>query len=51
MDYLDTKGRIFDVQKYSVHDGPGIRSIVFLKAFSAAAGAVIRNHRNTGSRT
>lgn len=52
MDYLDTKGRIFDIQKYSVHDGPGIRTIVFLKAaFSAAAGAVIRNHRNTGSRT
>lgn len=31
MDYLDTKGRIFDVQKYSIHDGPGIRTIVFLK--------------------
>lgn len=31
MDYLDTKGRIFDIQKFSVHDGPGIRTIVFLK--------------------
>ena len=31
MDYLDTKGRVFDVQKYSIHDGPGIRTIVFLK--------------------
>lgn len=31
MDYLDTKGRIFDIQRYSVHDGPGIRTIVFLK--------------------
>lgn len=31
MDYLDTKGRIFDVQRYSIHDGPGIRTIVFLK--------------------
>lgn len=30
-DYLDTKGRIFDIQRYSVHDGPGIRTIVFLK--------------------
>lgn len=30
-DYLDTKGRIFDIQKYSIHDGPGIRTIVFLK--------------------
>ncbi len=31
MDYLDTKGRIFDIQRYSVHDGHGIRTIVFLK--------------------
>lgn len=31
MDYLETKGRIFDVQRYSIHDGPGIRTIVFLK--------------------
>ena len=29
--YLQTKGRIFDIQKFSVHDGPGIRTIVFLK--------------------
>lgn len=31
MSYLDTKGRIFDIQRYSIHDGPGIRTIVFLK--------------------
>ena len=31
MDYSNVKGRIFDIQKYSVHDGPGIRTIVFLK--------------------
>lgn len=31
MDYLNTIGRIFDVQRYSIHDGPGIRTIVFLK--------------------
>ncbi|MDO4337045.1 MAG: glycyl-radical enzyme activating protein [Eubacteriales bacterium] len=31
MDYLERKGRIFDVQRYSIHDGPGIRTIVFLK--------------------
>lgn len=30
-DYLQTKGRIFDIQRFSVHDGPGIRTIVFLK--------------------
>ena len=30
-DYLNTQGRIFDIQKYSIHDGPGIRTIVFLK--------------------
>ncbi len=31
MSYLDTKGRIFDIQRYSVHDGTGIRTICFLK--------------------
>ena len=31
MDISKVKGRIFDIQKYSVHDGPGIRTIVFLK--------------------
>ncbi|MBE6694985.1 MAG: glycyl-radical enzyme activating protein [Ruminococcaceae bacterium] len=32
MDSLnDVKGRIFDIQRFSVHDGPGIRTIVFLK--------------------
>lgn len=29
--YLSSKGRIFDIQRFSVHDGPGIRTIVFLK--------------------
>lgn len=28
---LDVKGRIFDIQRYSIHDGKGIRTIVFLK--------------------
>ena len=27
----DIKGIIFDIQRYSIHDGPGIRTIVFLK--------------------
>lgn len=31
MDYLQTTGRIFDIQRYSIHDGKGIRTIVFLK--------------------
>lgn len=30
-DYLKTRGRIFDIQRFSVHDGPGVRTIVFLK--------------------
>ncbi len=30
-DYLDVVGRIFDIQRYSIHDGTGIRTIVFLK--------------------
>jgi len=29
--YRNIRGRIFDIQKYSIHDGPGIRTIVFLK--------------------
>ena len=29
--YLNTVGRIFDIQRFSVHDGPGVRTIVFLK--------------------
>ncbi len=28
MDYLEKRGRIFDIQRYSIHDGPGIRTIV-----------------------
>lgn len=31
VDYLRTKGRIFDIQRYSIHDGTGIRTICFLK--------------------
>lgn len=27
----NTRGRIADIQRYSIHDGPGIRTIVFLK--------------------
>lgn len=31
MEDLDVKGRIFDIQRYSIHDGGGIRTIVFFK--------------------
>ena len=31
MSHYDTKGRIFNIQRFSIHDGPGIRTIVFLK--------------------
>ena len=30
-EYKNVKGRIFDIQRYSIHDGQGIRTIVFLK--------------------
>ena len=33
---LDEKGVVFNVQKYSLHDGPGIRTVVFLKGCPAA---------------
>ena len=29
-EYNQVTGRIFDIQKFSIHDGPGIRTIVFL---------------------
>ncbi len=28
---LNVKGRIFNIQRFSIHDGPGVRTIVFLK--------------------
>lgn len=28
---MSTKATIFDIQKFSIHDGPGIRTIIFLK--------------------
>ena len=31
LDYYDIKGRIFNIQRFSIHDGPGIRTIVFFK--------------------
>ena len=31
MDLQDTKGIIFDIQRFSIHDGPGIRTSVFFK--------------------
>ena len=30
----DVEGMVFDIQKFSLHDGPGIRTIVFLKGCS-----------------
>lgn len=31
MDQKAVTGRIFDIQRFSIHDGPGIRTIIFLK--------------------
>lgn len=31
MSIYDTKGRIFNIQRFSIHDGRGIRTIVFFK--------------------
>ena len=31
MDFYNTKGRVFNIQRFSIHDGPGIRTIVFFK--------------------
>lgn len=29
--FWNSKGMVFDIQRFSIHDGPGIRTIVFLK--------------------
>ncbi len=31
MNYMDVKGIVFDIKKFAVHDGPGMRTTVFLK--------------------
>ena len=36
LDDSQQQGMVFNIQKYSVHDGPGIRTIVFLKGCSLA---------------
>lgn len=28
---MEVRGRIFNIQRFSIHDGPGIRTIIFLK--------------------
>ncbi|MBF0527820.1 MAG: glycyl-radical enzyme activating protein [Deltaproteobacteria bacterium] len=33
---LQNKGTVFSIQKYSVHDGPGIRTIIFMKGCNLA---------------
>lgn len=44
IDYLrgevmsDIRGRIFDIQRFAVHDGPGIRTTVFFKGCSNRCG-------------
>lgn len=30
-DMTNDQGRVFNIQKFSIHDGPGIRTVVFLK--------------------
>lgn len=38
-------GTIFNVQRFSLHDGPGMRDLIFLKAArSGVSGAPTRSH-------
>ncbi len=37
----DTSGIIFDIKRYSIHDGPGIRTTIFLKGCPFPAGGAI----------
>lgn len=38
---MERAGSIFNIQHFSVNDGPGIRIVVFLKAVPWIAGGVI----------
>jgi uncharacterized protein (DUF983 family) len=38
------EGLVFDIQRFSVNDGPGIRTIVFLDAPFVANGVQTQNH-------
>lgn len=43
---MESKGCIFNIQKFSTNDGPGIRTTVFLRvARCTAAGVPIPNHK------
>ncbi len=43
---MGTQGVVFDIQRWSLHDGPGIRTNVFLKdVHFPVNGAAIRSHR------
>ena len=44
------RGTVFNIQRYSVHDGPGIRTLVFLQGLSAAL-PVVQQSRIPGGRT
>ena len=60
-DALSVKGRIFDIQRYSIHDGRGIRTIVFFKGCvlrcrwccnpESQAYAIETMHEKTGDKT
>lgn len=44
---MGTQGVVFDIQRWSLHDGPGIRTNVFLKDVRfPVSGAAIRNRRS-----
>ena len=40
---MDIRGKIFNTQHYSIRDGHGIRTVVFLKG--CILPAVIQNHK------
>lgn len=44
----NAEGTLFNIQRYSIHDGPGIRTIPFLKAaLYRVNGAVIQNRNGS----
>ena len=37
------QGLVFNIQKFSIHDGPGIRTTVFFKRLSATMSMVFQS--------
>lgn len=43
---IERKATIFNIQKYNMYDGPGVRTLVFFQGLPAALSVVRQSGRN-----